>query len=160
MTRMATSWWSPSLVVRFPCPDESGRPPYKRRARSRGTSLDGPQVTNGPTGGFKQTRARRAWSAANSKIPPSATPRAAASAVEAVELGARRPAVGAGPSARLLPEREVADGHPAIDRLAHVVDRECGDRTCGHRLHLHAGAVDGVDLRLDLDVALFDLEVD
>ena len=39
-----------------------------------------------------------------------------------------------------------------VDRLAHVVDRERGDRAGGERLHLDAGAVDGLDLGLDLDV--------
>ena len=44
------------------------------------------------------------------------------------------------------------DRHAAVDRLAHVVDGERGDRAGGERLHLDAGPVDGVDLGLDLDV--------
>ena len=52
------------------------------------------------------------------------------------------------------------DRHRAVSGLAHVVDREGGDRTGGHGLHLDAGAVDGLDLGLDLDEVVADGEVD
>src|ERR687897_402118 len=71
-----------------------------------------------------------------------------------------RAAIGAAAPSRLLPQGDVADDHAAVDRLAHVVDGEARDRAGGHRLHLDTGAVDGLDLRLDLDVVVFDAEVD
>src|SRR5215207_8276792 len=71
-----------------------------------------------------------------------------------------RAAVGAAAPSCLFPQGDVADDHAAVDRLAHVVDGEARDRAGGHRLHLDAGAVDGLDLRLDLDVVVFDAEVD
>src|SRR5436190_19387217 len=63
-------------------------------------------------------------------------------------------------AARLFPELEVADRHPSVDRLAHVVDVERGDRAGGERFHLHARAVDGVDLRLHHHVIVLDSEID
>src|SRR5690606_29858714 len=66
-------------------------------------------------------------------------------------LGRRRRAgqrlgapVGAAPTAGLLPQGDLADRHAPVDRLAHVVDGQAGDRAGRHGLHLDAGAVDGV----------------
>src|SRR5258708_18530772 len=56
-----------------------------------------------------------------------------------------------------MDEADVGDAHPAVDRLAHVVDREVGDGDGGQGLHLDAGAarelaggsdIDGVALRV------------
>src|SRR5437773_10137614 len=66
----------------------------------------------------------------------------------------------AGAAARLLPQGQLADHHPAVGRLAHVVDGEGGDAAGVQRLHLDAGAVDRVDLDLHADVVVADLEVD
>src|SRR3954471_4208747 len=65
-----------------------------------------------------------------------------------------------GASARLLPEREIADRHRPINRLAHVVDGECRDTRRGHRFHLDTGAVNRVDIGLYLDICVFEAEVD
>ena len=52
------------------------------------------------------------------------------------------------PDRRLLLEHaHVADHHAAVGRLAHVVDRQQADLHGGQRLHLDAGAADGLDLR-------------
>src|SRR6266508_5840556 len=76
-----------------------------------------------------------------------------------VVVEGQRAAVHPRAAAGLLPQRELADGHRAVDGFAHVVDRQRGDRARGQRLHLDTRAVDGVDLRLDLDVAVLDPEV-
>ena len=64
---------------------------------------------------------------------------------------ARRRAPRGGPVARLaaalLEHAHVADHHAAVDRLAHVVDREQADLHGGQRLHLDAGAAERLDLR-------------
>ena len=65
---------------------------------------------------------------------------------------------------RQTPERPPVFSHSArspmtmraVGRLAHVVDGQRGDRAGGERLHLDAGAVDGLDLGLDLDVVVLD----
>src|SRR5476649_2774097 len=64
-------------------------------------------------------------------------------------------------AARLVNELHAGDDHAAIDRLAHIVDGERGDRGGGERLHLHAGAalqlarglnVDGAALGVDREL--------
>src|SRR5579859_1786102 len=65
-----------------------------------------------------------------------------------------------GASTRLLPEREITDRHRTVDRLAHVVDGERRDTRCGHRLHLDARAIDGVDIGLYLDICVLEPEID
>src|SRR4051794_37104585 len=61
---------------------------------------------------------------------------------------------GARTASRLLPQGEVADRHRTVARLAHVVHGEGGHRAGRHGLHLDAGAVDRLDLGLDLDVLI------
>src|SRR5207244_2790249 len=43
-------------------------------------------------------------------------------------------------AARLAHQADRAERHLAIDRLAHVVERQAGDRDRGERLHLDPGA--------------------
>jgi beta-barrel assembly-enhancing protease len=50
----------------------------------------------------------------------------------------------AGFAAGLLQQPHFLDHHAAIDRLAHIVNRQQGNRGCGHRFHLDAGAADGL----------------
>ncbi len=69
-------------------------------------------------------------------------------------------AVQAGAATDLLPQRQLADHHAPIGRLAHVVHGQRGDGTCVEGLHLDAGAVDGLDVGLDGDEVVADLEVD
>src|SRR5436190_306453 len=59
--------------------------------------------------------------------------------------------VGAGFSAVLLEEADRLHRHAAIDRLAHVVDREKPDLHRGERLHLDAGARGAFHARAALD---------
>src|SRR5690606_21158100 len=92
---------------------------------------------------------------------PRGPPGSAVVAVEVAQIAqVGRPPVGAAAAAGLLPQGDVADGHGPVGRLAHVVDGEARHRHRGERLHLHARAVDGVDLGLHLDVGVLDPEVD
>src|SRR6058998_1561358 len=52
-------------------------------------------------------------------------------------------------AARLAHQADRAEDHLAIDRLAHVVEGEAGDRDRGERLHLDAGACLDRHARLD-----------
>ena len=73
-----------------------------------------------------------------------------------VERGAP---IDAGSTAGLLPQGQLSDDHAAVGGLAHVVDREGGDRAGMQRFHLHTSAVDRVDVGLDGDEVVADLEV-
>src|SRR4051794_18602503 len=71
-----------------------------------------------------------------------------------------RAAVCPRPSTRLLPKPQLTDDHAAVGRLAHVIDRERSDGARVKRFHLHARAVNRVDVGLDGDLVVEDLEVD
>ena len=84
---------------------------------------------------------------ASSGTSPCVT-RARASATESRAMGdhayRQRGLERAGPAAGLLHEANTGERHRPIDRLAHIVDGEAGDRDRGQRLHLHSGL--GLDL--------------
>ena len=68
--------------------------------------------------------------------------------------------IGALSPTRLLPQSEFANDHRAVGALAHVVDRQCGDRASMQRLHFDACAVNRVDLRFDRNVVVAEFKVD
>ena len=66
---------------------------------------------------------------------------------------------GARASARLLPQGQFTDHHGLICALAHVIDGEGRNGTCGERFHLDTGLPGGLDNGLDGDDALADRNV-